>query len=72
MSRAEQNSLMIILYAVTNKTAKLRSSQATMAVVEEDWQTSKQSTIVGRTTFIFNNQLLSDVKFVVPVLAANF
>ena len=37
-----------------------------MAVVEETWQT-KQSTIVERTTFIFNNELLSDVKFVVPV-----
>ena len=38
----------------------------TMAVVEETWQT-KRSTIVERTTFIFNNELLSDVKFVVPV-----
>ena len=37
-----------------------------MAVVEENWQT-KRSTIVERTTFIFNNKLLSDVKFVVPV-----
>ena len=37
-----------------------------MASVEENWQT-KRSTIVERTTFIFNNQLLSDVKFVVPV-----
>ena len=37
-----------------------------MAVVEETWQT-KRSTIVERTTFIFNNELLSDVKFVVPV-----
>jgi len=37
-----------------------------MAIVEEKRQT-KRSTIVGRTTFIFNNQLLSDVKFVVPV-----
>ena len=36
-----------------------------MAVVEENWQT-KRSTIVERTTFIFNNELLSDVKFVVP------
>ena len=36
-----------------------------MAAVEENWQT-KGSTIVERTTFIFNNQLLSDVKFVVP------
>ena len=36
-----------------------------MAAVEENWQ-AKRSTIVERTTFIFNNQLLSDVKFVVP------
>ena len=37
-----------------------------MAVVEENWQT-KRSTIVERTSFTFNSQLLSDVKFVVPV-----
>ena len=37
-----------------------------MAVVDENWQT-KRSTIVERTTFIFNSQLLSDVKFVVPM-----
>ena len=37
-----------------------------MAVVEENWQT-KRSSIMDRTTFIFNTQLLSDVKFVVPV-----
>ena len=37
-----------------------------MAVVEENWQT-KRSNIVERTTFIFNNKLLSDVNFVVPV-----
>jgi len=37
-----------------------------MAVVEENWQ-KKRSTTVERTTFIFNNELLSDVKFVVPV-----
>ena len=37
-----------------------------MAVVEETWQT-KRSTIAERTTFIFNNQLLSDVQFVVPL-----
>ena len=36
-----------------------------MAAVEENWQT-KRSTIAERTAFIFNNQLLSDVKFVVP------
>ncbi|XP_078376531.1 BTB/POZ domain-containing protein 6-like [Oculina patagonica] len=37
-----------------------------MAVAEENWQT-KRPTIAERTTFIFNNELLSDVKFVVPV-----
>ena len=37
-----------------------------MADVEENWQT-KRLTIVERTTFIFNSELLSDVKFVVPV-----
>ena len=37
-----------------------------MAAVEETWQT-KRPTIVERTTFIFNNELLSDVKFVLPV-----
>ena len=37
-----------------------------MADVEENWQT-KRPTIVERTAFIFNNELLSDVKFVVPV-----
>ena len=37
-----------------------------MAVVEENWQT-KRSTIVERTTFIFNNELLSDVRFAVPL-----
>ena len=36
-----------------------------MAVVEENWQT-KCSAVVQRTTFIFNTELLSDVKFVVP------
>ena len=44
---------------------KKRRSRTTMASVEENWQT-KRSTIAERTTFIFNNQLLSDVKFVVP------
>ena len=36
-----------------------------MAVFEENWQT-KRPTIKERTTFMFNNELLSDVKFVVP------
>ena len=36
-----------------------------MAVVEENWQ-SKCSAVADRTTFIFNTELLSDVKFVVP------
>ena len=33
---------------------------------EENWQTKLQ-TIVERSAFIFNNEMLSDVKFVVPV-----
>ena len=33
---------------------------------EENWQTNLP-TLVQRTAFIFNNELLSDVKFVVPV-----
>ncbi|KAL9968013.1 hypothetical protein ACROYT_G026338 [Oculina patagonica] len=37
-----------------------------MAFAEDIWQT-KRPTIAERTTFIFNNELLSDVKFVVPV-----
>ena len=36
-----------------------------MAAVEEDWQT-KCSAVAERTTLIFNTELLSDVKFVVP------
>ena len=40
-----------------------------MAVVEENWQT-KRSSILERTAFIFNNELLSDVKFVVAVSTA--
>ena len=36
-----------------------------MAFVEGNWQT-RRSTIAERIRFIFNNQLLSDVKFVVP------
>ena len=48
---------------------KKRRSRTTMAAVpaavEENWQTERSS-IAERTTFIFNNQLLSDVKFVVP------
>ena len=36
-----------------------------MAVVEDNWQT-KCSAVAERTTFIFNTELLSDVKFVVP------
>ncbi|KAL9963799.1 hypothetical protein ACROYT_G027343, partial [Oculina patagonica] len=37
-----------------------------MAFVEENWQT-KGSTITERAAFIFNTEILSDVKFVVPV-----
>ena len=37
-----------------------------MAQVDENWQT-KCSSISQRTEFVFNKELLSDVKFVVPV-----
>ena len=40
-----------------------------MAAVEENWQ-MKLSTVKERTTVIFNNELLSDVKFVVPASEA--
>ena len=36
-----------------------------MAILDDNWQT-KRLTISERTKFIFNNELLSDVKFVVP------
>ena len=36
-----------------------------MATLDDNWQT-KRSTISERTKFIFNNELLSDVKFAVP------
>ena len=37
-----------------------------MMAAEENWQT-KLSTIVEKTAFIFNNELLSDVKFVISL-----
>ena len=37
-----------------------------MATLDDNWQT-KHPTISERTKFIFNNELLSDVKFAVPV-----
>ena len=36
-----------------------------MATLDDNWQTKRPS-ISERTTFVFNNELLSDVKFVVP------
>ena len=41
-----------------------------MATLVDNWQT-KRSTISERTKFIFNNELLSDVKFVVPASHTN-
>ena len=38
-----------------------------MATLDDNWQ-AKRSTISERTKFIFNNELLSDVKFLVPAL----
>ena len=40
--------------------------QSAMASVEENWQT-KCSSISQRTKFIFKKEILSDVKFIVPV-----
>ena len=42
-----------------------------MADVEENWQI-KMSTIKERTAYVFNNELLSDVQFIVPVSNAEF
>ena len=39
--------------------------RVSMATFDDNWQT-KCPTISGRTKFIFNNELLSDVKFVAP------
>ena len=39
--------------------------RVSMATFDDNWQT-KRPTISGRTKFIFNNELLSDVKFVAP------
>ena len=41
-----------------------------MSGVEENWQT-KKSTVIERTTFLFNNEVMSDVKFVVSTYASN-
>ena len=39
--------------------------RVSMATFDDNWQTKRPS-ISGRTKFIFNNELLSDVKFVAP------
>ena len=39
--------------------------RVSMATCDDNWQT-KRSTIRERTKFIFNNELLSDIKFVAP------
>ena len=55
------------LYRNIFESGTLRPNQrATMAFVEENWQT-KRSTVKERTSFIFNTEILSDVKFVVRV-----
>jgi len=52
------------------ETLKLRikpvKKREEMATAEENWQ-MKRSTVAERISFIFNNELLSDVNFVVPV-----
>ena len=60
------------LTAITTDTKEViwtDNLRETMAAVEENWQ-MKLSTIKERTTVIFNNELLSDVKFMVPVSEA--
>ena len=42
-----------------------------MADAEENWQI-KMSTIKERTAYVFNNEFLSDVQFIVPVSNAEF
>ena len=42
------------------------NQRETMAFAEENWQT-KRLTMTEKITFIFNTEILSDVKFVVPV-----
>ena len=42
-----------------------------MGDVEENWQI-KMSTIKDRTAHVFNNELISDVQFIVPVSNAEF
>ena len=39
--------------------------RVSMATCDDNWQT-KRSTISERTKFIFNNELLSDIKFIAP------
>ena len=43
----------------------MKIKRVSMATFDDNWQT-KRPTISGRTKFIFNNELLSDVKFVAP------
>ena len=56
------SSFQTLLYRIILQT----NQRLAMAVVEENWQT-KCLAIAERTTFIFNTEVLSDVKFVVPV-----
>lgn len=44
----------------------MQKNKTAMAVADPDWQT-KRSTVASRMEYIFNNELLSDVKFIVPV-----
>ena len=54
-----------LLYQTKLGTNQSVTTASGMAVAEENWQT-KCLAIAQRTTFIFNTELLSDVKFVVP------
>ena len=50
---------------------RFRVKKIAMADVEENWQT-KLLTVKERTAYIFNNELLSDVQFIVPVSNGEF
>ena len=50
----------------TSAATNNRNTVASVVIEDEYWQT-KCPTVLDRTKFIFNKELLSDVKFVVPV-----
>ena len=53
------------VYASAQPCINQKGAMTAMATLDDNWQT-KRPTISKRTKFIFNNELLSDVKLVVP------